>query len=41
MFVKKWKRKNASLVKTNYNKPDGLLIDIVKPLYELHIIVDV
>ena len=41
MFVKKWKRKVASLVKTNYNKPDGLLTDIVKTLYELHIIIDV
>ena len=41
MFVKKWKRKVASLVKTNCNKPDGLLTDTVKILYELNIIIDV
>ena len=41
MFVKKWKRKVASLVKINYNKPDGLLTDTVKILYEFYIIIDV
>ena len=41
MFVKKWKRKVASLVKTNYNKPDGLLTETVTTLYELHIIIGI
>ena len=41
MFEQKWKRTVVSLVKTNYNKPDGLLTDTVKTLHELHIIIGV
>ena len=40
----KKKKKNckvAFMVKTNNNKPDGLLTDTVRTLYELYIIIDV